>query len=71
MHSGLAAQRAWDLLLLRAPTAALAAAADHHTVAGWIALAATPAGCPLPATLLQAVPAPGRRGSSTKVRCAG
>jgi len=50
MHPGLAVQRAWDLLLLRAPTAALAAAADHHTVAGWIALAATPAGCPLPAT---------------------
>ena len=60
-------QRAWDLLLQRAPAAALAAAAAPGAVAGWFTLAATPTGARVRADLLPAVPLPERRRSAAGV----
>ena len=58
-------QRAWELLLQRAPAAALAAAATPGDVAGWFALAATPTGAHVRADLLLRAPLPERRRSSS------
>ncbi len=59
------AQRAWELLLRRAPPEALAEAAPADVAAGWFALASTPTGARVPADLLLAVPLPDRHAGAS------